>query len=98
MRRVYTIILFVVMASIDNTVLALLPTLLPRIGDDLGVSNQALGLVVGLNLMIVAVTGLFWGYRSDQRERKGLLIVGTLAWAIPVGLIPFTSSYGLFLA
>lgn len=98
MRRTYTVILFVVIASIDNTVLALVPTLLPRIGDDLGISNQALGLVVGLNLLIVAVTGLFWGYRSDQRERKTLLIAGTLAWAVPIGLIPFTSTYGLFLA
>ena len=65
MRRAYTVILFVVMASIDNTVLALLPAMTPRIRDELGVSNQALGLIIGLNLAVVAVTGLFWGYRSD---------------------------------
>lgn len=93
MRRVYTVVLFVVMASIDNTVLALLPTLAPRIRNDLGVSNQALGLVIGANLVVVALTGLVWGYRSDQVDRRRLLIVGTLAWVAPVGLIPWSVSY-----
>ena len=97
MRRVYTVALFVVMASIDNTVLALLPTLTPRIRDDLGVSNQALGLVIGLNLAVVAVTALFWGYRSDQADRKRLLIAGTLAWTAPVALVPLSRSYPMFL-
>ena len=97
MRRVYTVVLFVVMASIDNTVLALLPTLTPRIREQLGVSNQALGLIIGLNLAVVALTALVWGYRSDQADRKRLLIAGTLAWVVPVGLIPLSGSYGAFL-
>ncbi|HSH83311.1 MAG TPA: MFS transporter, partial [Herpetosiphonaceae bacterium] len=97
MRRIYTVALFVVMASIDNTVLALLPTTTPRIREDLGVSNQALGVVIALNLAIVALTGLFWGYRSDQGDRRRLLILGTLAWVIPVGLVPLAGSYGTFL-
>lgn len=97
MRRIYTVVLFVVMASIDNTVLALLPTTTPRIREDLGVSNQALGVVIALNLAIVALTGLFWGYRSDQGDRRRLLILGTLAWVLPVGLVPLTGSYRMFL-
>lgn len=97
MRRIYTVALFVVMASIDNTVLALLPTTTPRIREELGVSNQALGIVIALNLAIVALTGLFWGYRSDQGDRRRLLILGTLAWVLPVGLVPLTGSYGMFL-
>lgn len=97
MRRAYTIILFVVMASIDNTVLQLLPVLTPSIRAALGVDNQALGLVIGLNLLVVAVTALLWGYRSDQTERKRLLIVGTLAWAIPVFGVTLVESWGAFL-
>ncbi len=84
MRRVYTVVLFVIMASIDNTVLALLPAMTPRIRDDLNVTNQALGFVIGLNLAIVAVTALFWGYRSDQSDRRRLLVIGTLAWVLPI--------------
>lgn len=98
MRRSYTVILFVVMASIDNTVLQLLPVLTPRIREALGVDNRALGLVIGLNLLVVAVTALFWGYRSDQTERKRLLIAGTLAWAVPVFGVTLVDSWGAFLA
>ena len=98
MRRVYTVVLFVVMASIDNTVLALLPTMAPRIGAELQLPNQALGLVIGLNLLVVALAGLVWGYRGDQQDRRRLLIVGTLAWALPVGLIPLSQSFVALLA
>ncbi len=98
MRRAYTIFLFVVMASIDNTVLQLLPVLTPSIREALGVDNRALGLVIGLNLLVVAVTALFWGYRSDQTERKRLLIAGTLAWAVPVFGVTLIDSFGAFLA
>jgi MFS family permease len=96
-RRVYTITLFIVMASIDNMVLALAPVLIPSIGADLQISNQALGLTVSLNLVVVAIAGLFWGYRSDQSDRRSLLILGTLAWAAPIGLIPWSNSYLTFL-
>ena len=98
MRRIYTVVLFVVMASIDNTVLALLPTMTPRIRDELGVSNQMLGLIIGVNLVVVAVTALFWGYRSDQTDRRRLLIVGTLAWVAPIVLVPFSTSLAAFFA
>ncbi len=98
MRRVYSIILFIVIASIDNTVLALLPILAPAIRSDLQVSNQAIGLLIGLNLLIVAATSLVWGYRSDQGDRRRLLMAGTLAWTAPVALVPFASSFGLVFA
>jgi MFS family permease len=96
MRRIYTIIVFVVIASIDNTVLALLPALTPTVRTDLQLSNQAIGLVGGLNLVIVALTALFWGYRSDVSDRRRLLIAGTLAWAVPLLLIQRTASFAAF--
>jgi hypothetical protein len=43
MRRFYTVMLFIVMASLDNTVLALLPVIAPRVRNALDVSNQAIG-------------------------------------------------------
>lgn len=98
MRRIYTIVLFIVMASIDNTTLALLPALTPRIREALGSTNQSIGLIGSLNLIVLAVTALFWGYRSDRSERKRLLIIGTLAWALPIGLITLIDSYPVFLA
>jgi MFS family permease len=89
---VYTLVVYVVIASIDNTVLALIPTLAPQISGDLGLSNRTLGSIIALKLVVVAITALLWGYRSDQTDRRQLLIVGTLAWALPVALIPSTTS------
>ena len=93
MRRVLTVVLFVVLASIDNTVLALLPELAPRIRHDFGVSNHRLGLLMGLLLAVVALTRLAWGYRSDQADRRRLLIIGTLTWAVPLAAVPFSRAY-----
>ena len=98
MRRVYTLVLFVVMGSIDNTVLILLPELAPRIRHEFGVANHPIGLLMGLMLAVVALTGLGWGYRSDQTDRRRLFIVGTLAWAIPLAAVPFSRSYLTFCA
>src|SRR5919199_5266002 len=86
------------MASIDNTVLTLLPELAPRISHEFGVPNHLLGLLMGLILAVVAVTGLAWGYRGDQTDRRRLLIVGTLAWAIPITAVPFSRAYLTFCA
>jgi MFS transporter, Spinster family, sphingosine-1-phosphate transporter len=93
MRRFYTVMLFIVMASLDNTVLALLPVIAPRVRNALDVSNQAIGLIVGANLAVIAASGLMWGYRSDQADRRRLLIIGTLAWVVPVGMIATSTSY-----
>jgi len=92
-RRIYTVALFVIMASIDNTVLALLPTMSEVIRADFGVGNQSIGLIIGLNRVVLAVTALFWGYRSDQGDRRRLMIAGTLAWVVPIALIAWARSY-----
>src|ERR687886_1146080 len=86
------------MASIDNTVLTLLPELAPRISHEFGVPNHLLGLLMGLILAVVAVTGLAWGYRGDQTDRRRLLILGTLTWAIPIAAVPFSRAFLPFCA
>ncbi len=98
MQRKFTIALYIIMASIDNTVLALLPTLTPQIRLALGVSNQTIGLIIAAKLAVVAITALLWGYRSDQADRRHLLILGTLAWVLPAALIPLSSSATMFFA
>lgn len=91
-RRVYTVCLFIVMASIDNTVLGLLPALAPRIRAEFNVSDGWVGAVLGINLVVLAVTALVWGYRSDRGDRRWLLIAGTLLWAVPVALVQLSTS------
>jgi MFS family permease len=97
-RRIYTVLLFVVMASIDNTVLVLLPSMSLRIGSEFGVSSQELGWAIGLNRVLLAITAVFWGYRGDQSDRRRLMIVGTLTWVVPIALVLLSSSFSqLFL-
>ncbi len=98
MRRIYTMVLFVVIASIDNTVLAVLPAIAPRARQDFGIGDRSVGLLISSNLLIVALTALFWGYRSDQSDRRRLLIMGTMAWVVPIGLVPYTTSFPAFFA
>jgi MFS transporter, Spinster family, sphingosine-1-phosphate transporter len=98
MRRIFSTVLFVVIASIDNVVLALLPAISPRIRAAFETSDQAVSLLISLNLVIVAITALFWGYRSDRGDRRWLLITGTLLWALPVALVPLTTSFGMLVA
>lgn len=90
--QVYTVCLFIVMASIDNTVLGLLPALAPRIRAEFNVSDGWVGAVIGVNLVVLALTALLWGYRSDRGDRRWLLICGTLLWALPVALVQWSSS------
>jgi MFS family permease len=94
-RRVYTVCLFIVMASIDNTVLGLLPALTPRLRAEFNISDAWLGAAIGVNLVVVAITALLWGYRGDQGDRRWLLICGTLAWALPVALVPLSARFSV---
>ena len=55
-QRLYTVSLFIIMASIDNTVLGLLPALVPRIRNEFNVPDAWLGYTIGVNLMVVAIT------------------------------------------
>lgn len=77
-HQIYSVTLFLILASIDNTVFALLPTMTPLMAANLGVNEAALGMVIGLSSLTVACTAVYWEYRSDQGDRRTLLIMGTL--------------------
>ncbi|MBV9787418.1 MAG: MFS transporter, partial [Chloroflexi bacterium] len=86
-QRSFSVAVFVLLASIDNTILTMIPSALPLIGDDLAVSEAALGLAIGAQLLVMALTAVGWGYLSDRLDRRTVLTLGTLAWAIPIGLL-----------
>ena len=95
-QRSFSVAVFVLLASIDNTILTMLPSALPLIGDDLAVSEAALGLAIGAQLLVMALTAVGWGYLSDRIDRRTVLTLGTLAWAIPIGLLTRATSYSQF--
>ena len=90
--------MLLLVASIDNTLLTMIPTALPVIGADLHVREAALGAALGANLLVMALTAVGWGYLSDRIDRRILLLIGTLAWAIPIGLLTRSTSYAQFVA
>jgi len=78
---IYTIVVFVVLASLDNAAGALIPTLIRVIAVDLGTTEGHLGVVTAALILTTAVTAVAWGYWGDRSSRKRLLFWGTLVWA-----------------
>ena len=77
---VYTIMVFVTLASLDNAAGALIPTLIRVIAVDLNTSEGQLGAVTAALILVTAVTAVAWGYWGDRSSRKRLLFWGTIVW------------------
>ena len=90
---VYTIVVFVILASLDNAAIALIPSMVPQLRETFEVSTAAIGILTGAQILVTAVTAVGWGYLADSRDRKMLLMWGTIIWAIAVGLSGVTTSY-----
>jgi MFS family permease len=89
---------FIVLASLDNVAIGLVPPLYDPIGEHLGVPESALGLVTGATYLITAVASVAWAYVGDRTNRKPLLMLGTLLWAAGTGGTAFTDTYLAFFA
>jgi MFS family permease len=77
----YTIVVFVVLASLDNAALVMLPAMVLPVGSALNASQAAIGALSAATILVVAVTAVLWGYAGDSRDRKPLLFWGTIIWA-----------------
>jgi MFS family permease len=95
---VYTIVVFVILASLDNAAIALIPSMVPQLKETFEVSTSAIGLLTGVQVLVTAITAVFWGYLADSGRRRRLLIWGTIIWSVAVGLSGVTTSYGTLLA
>jgi MFS transporter, Spinster family, sphingosine-1-phosphate transporter len=97
-RRRYSVVVFIVLAALDNVAIGLTPPLLTRISADLGVAEAAVSLVVAATFLVTAVAAVGWAYVGDRGNRKPLLMVGTLLWAAGTGGTALAGGYGAFLA
>lgn len=77
----YTVVVFVVLASLDNAALAMIPSMVLPVSDALDTSSGAIGALTGVTILITALTAAGWGYAGDSRTRKPLLFWGTIIWA-----------------
>jgi len=90
---VYTVVVFVVLASLDNAAIALIPSMVPQLRTTFEVGTAAIGLLTGVQVLSTAVTAVAWGYLADSKGRKQLLFIGTLLWTAAIGLSGVTTSY-----
>jgi MFS family permease len=97
-HRLYSVVVFIVLASLDNVAIGLVPPLLGSIGDDLHVSTAGLGLAVGASYLVSAVAAVAWAYVGDRTHRKPLLMIGTLIWAAGTGATAASHSFAAFAA
>ncbi len=93
----FTVAVFVVLASLDNAALGVPIPLIPVISEDLGVSETAIGVVTALNILIVGVASVVWGFLGDRGGRKRLLLYGTFTWSIAFFFAGLAGSYVQFL-
>jgi MFS family permease len=96
-RRAYTVVVFVVLASLDNVAIGLVPPLYDPIGEALGVPEGAIAVVTGVTYLITAVAAVAWAYAGDRFRRRPLLVVGTLIWAAGTFGSGYAPTFGVFL-
>jgi MFS transporter, Spinster family, sphingosine-1-phosphate transporter len=77
----YTIMVFVVLASLDNAALTMVPAMVLPVSEGVDASETAIGLLSGATILVVAITAALWGYAGDSTDRKPLLFWGTVIWA-----------------
>jgi MFS family permease len=97
-HRVYSVAVFLALASLDNVAIALPPPLTVPISRELGVSQPAIAGSVALNVLLTAVSAVAWGYAGDRSDRKRLLMLGTVVWACGTAATAYTTTFPAFLA
>ncbi|MER7416420.1 MFS transporter [Micromonospora peucetia] len=97
-HRLYSVVVFVLLASLDNVAIGLVPPLYGPISDTFDVPQRLLGLVTAASFLASAVAAVGWAYVGDRTNRKPLLMVGTLIWALGTGGSAMAVNYPAFLA
>jgi MFS family permease len=95
-HRIYSVTVFIVLASLDNVAIGLVPPLYGPIGDALGVGEGAMGVVTAVSFLLSAVCAVGWAYIGDRTYRKPLLMIGTLLWSAGTAGSAFAGTYLAF--
>src|SRR3954452_14042020 len=96
-HRVYSVVVFVVLASLDNVAIGLVPPLYGSIAETFGVAEAAIALATTVMFLISAVAAIGWAYAGDRTNRKPVLIAGTLIWVAGTVWSGLSGSYPSFL-
>lgn len=97
-HRIYSIVVFIVLASLDNVAIGLVPPLYSPISAAFDTSRATIGAATATSYLITAVAAVGWAYYGDRANRKRLLMAGTLIWAAGLYLTSIAGSYPAFFA
>ena len=97
-HRAYSVVVFVVLAALDNVAIGLVPPLYRSIGADLAVGAGRIALATTVMFLISAVAAIGWAYAGDRTDRKPILVLGTLIWVAGTGWSGLAGGYPSFLA
>ena len=96
-HRAYSVVVFVVLASLDNVAITLVPPLYGSIGDTFGVAESHIALATTVMFAISAVAAIGFAYLGDRTDRKPVLLIGTGIWVIGTAWSGLCGGYGSFL-
>ena len=83
MKMKFTIFVFIALAAFDNIIIGLFPPLFQYIAQDLKVGIAKLGIISAINILVTAISSVYWGYLSGKFKRKRL----NYDWNFNLGLI-----------
>ncbi|QDP42120.1 MFS transporter [Radiobacillus deserti] len=89
----YTIFVFIALAAFEHIIIGLFPPLFPYIAEDLSINVGNLGFISGMNILVTAISSIYWGYLSGKHKRKRLIIIGTLIWVGSIFLTAISRSF-----
>jgi MFS family permease len=92
------VVVFVVLASLDNVAIGLVPPLYTRLSVAFEVNERVMGLVTAVSFLVSAVAAVGWAYVGDRTNRKPLLMIGTVLWAAGTAGSAFAGGYPTFFA
>ena len=96
-HRLYTVVVFIVLASLDNVAIGLVPPLYTPISQQFGVGEGAIAAATAATYLVSAFASVAWAYAGDRANRKPLLMAGTLIWAAGTLATALAPNYILFL-
>lgn len=92
-HKIFTVVVFVILASLDNAARTVLPPLYAVMARNFNVDESSLGFISAISILVIAVSAVTWGYWGDRGSRKRLLLYGTLIWSVAMFLTGLSQTY-----
>ncbi|MBD3350407.1 MAG: MFS transporter [Candidatus Lokiarchaeota archaeon] len=86
--KTFTIVVFILLASIDNAASDAAKSVYWAMEISLGTTDVRLGFINSLLIWIISSSAIFWGYLGDKGNRKRLLLIGTAIWCVSLVFSP----------